>query len=184
MIKHNVDGSKVHQGVVDYFKQCGYETKIQNGRNVGYFHSTGHGLGLDVHEDPLIGFKNDVLKKDMVVTVEPGLYYPGLGACRVEDVVAATVAENWSEDLDRQTWLETVVDSGWAAPSWSVDRGGCRAHPAGRGDIATALSSRRGVPRIAHRPRCSPSSASGWTAARRSPPVPRGAGHCRRCGAS
>ncbi len=47
-------------------------------------HSFGHGLGLGVHERPGGG---DVLEKDMVITVEPGIYKKGLGGCRVEDMV-------------------------------------------------------------------------------------------------
>ena len=56
----------------------------------GYFHGTGHGLGLDVHEPPRIGKSGSVLQEGQVVTVEPGLYYPGLGAVRIEDMVLVT----------------------------------------------------------------------------------------------
>jgi Xaa-Pro aminopeptidase len=58
---------------------------------VGFFHGTGHGLGLAVHELPRISGTTDYeLKTGAVVTVEPGLYYPGTGACRIEDVVQVT----------------------------------------------------------------------------------------------
>jgi Xaa-Pro aminopeptidase len=57
-----------------------------------YFtHSTGHGLGLEVHEMPRLG-KGDktVLQDGMVVTVEPGVYLEGLGGIRIEDDVLVT----------------------------------------------------------------------------------------------
>jgi Xaa-Pro aminopeptidase len=53
-----------------------------------FVHSTGHGIGLDVHEPPQISNKsNDTLKNGMVVTVEPGIYIPGWGGVRIEDMV-------------------------------------------------------------------------------------------------
>ena len=59
--------------------------------SIGFFHGTGHGLGLAVHELPrLSGAVDSTLVKGSVVTVEPGLYYPGLGGCRIEDVVQVT----------------------------------------------------------------------------------------------
>ncbi|MBF0216487.1 MAG: aminopeptidase P family protein [Candidatus Omnitrophica bacterium] len=51
-------------------------------------HGLGHGLGMDVHERPFISGVNDsVLKNNMVITIEPGLYVPGLGGVRIEDMV-------------------------------------------------------------------------------------------------
>jgi Xaa-Pro aminopeptidase len=73
------------------FAERGYETKATPKGSVGFFHGTGHGLGLDVHELPrMSGAVDYTLKAGAVVTVEPGLYYPGLGACRIEDVVQVT----------------------------------------------------------------------------------------------
>lgn len=86
-VKHGVDGASVHRAVCDYFSAQGYITKRDGTTPVGFFHSTGHGLGLDVHEDPRLSVQSSPLKSGMVVTVEPGLYYPGLGGCRIEDVV-------------------------------------------------------------------------------------------------
>ncbi|MBA3849193.1 MAG: peptidase M24 [Opitutus sp.] len=90
-IKAGIDGRGVHQGVVDYFKAEGYETKRGAGGATGFIHGTGHGLGLAVH-DPgsRLGTVSSILRKGAVVTVEPGLYYPGLGGCRWEDVVQVT----------------------------------------------------------------------------------------------
>lgn len=90
-IRAGVNGRMVHHQVVEVFKARGYETRHTAKGSVGFFHGTGHGLGLDVHEPPRISSAIDyVLKKNSVVTVEPGLYYPGLGGCRIEDVVQVT----------------------------------------------------------------------------------------------
>ena len=57
----------------------------------GFFHGTGHGLGLEIHEPPWVGPNSvGVLKPGQVVTVEPGLYYPGIGGVRLEDVALIT----------------------------------------------------------------------------------------------
>ena len=56
-----------------------------------YPHSLGHGLGLDIHENPRLTVKHDVtLKPGMVFTVEPGVYLPGKFGIRIEDTVALT----------------------------------------------------------------------------------------------
>jgi Xaa-Pro aminopeptidase len=86
-----VNGRQVHQRVADYFTAQGFPTRTTARGSVGYFHGTGHGLGLAVHELPRISGAVDYeLKAGAVVTVEPGLYYPGLGGCRIEDVVQVT----------------------------------------------------------------------------------------------
>ena len=67
---------------------------------------TGHGLGLEIHEAPRVGItSNDVLKKGQVVTVEPGLYYPGIGGVRLEDV--ALITDNGARNL---TKFEKVLE--------------------------------------------------------------------------
>jgi Xaa-Pro aminopeptidase len=90
-IRAGVDGRTVHQTVVAVFDSAGFETKRTKTGSVGFFHGTGHGLGLAVHEMPrMSGAVSMELKQGTVVTVEPGLYYPGLGGCRIEDVVQVT----------------------------------------------------------------------------------------------
>jgi Xaa-Pro aminopeptidase len=87
-MKPGVDGLKLHNEIKKLFADRGYPTEVRKGRQVGFFHGTGHGLGLEIHEYPR--FQKTVFKKGQVLTVEPGLYYPGLGGVRLEDVVVLT----------------------------------------------------------------------------------------------
>jgi len=87
-IKDGVGGMKIHKAIQALFKKRGYPTEVRKGVNVGFFHGTGHGLGLEIHEYPRL--QKVILKDRQVVTVEPGLYYPGLGGVRHEDVVVVT----------------------------------------------------------------------------------------------
>jgi Xaa-Pro aminopeptidase len=82
---------KIHEAVQDFFLHQGYRTGRHQGRMQGFFHGTGHGLGLDLHEAPRLSpFSESRLTPGQVVTVEPGLYYPGIGAVRLEDVALIT----------------------------------------------------------------------------------------------
>jgi len=102
-IKAGVDGRTVHAACTDCFAAAGYETKRTKDGAVGFIHGTGHGLGLAVHDpgrmSPTVAYP---LKKGSVMTVEPGLYYPGLGGCRWEDVVWVTA--NGSQPLSRHPY--------------------------------------------------------------------------------
>jgi len=89
-VKDGADGKRIHQGICARFEKAGYKTGLVNGRMQGYFHGTGHGVGLDIHEMPRISRTGSLLQEGHVVTVEPGLYYPGLGAVRIEDMVLVT----------------------------------------------------------------------------------------------
>ena len=90
MIRAGVDGREVHELVQYVFTTAGYETKRGPHGATGFFHGTGHGLGLAVHDPGRIGPVSAIMPKGAVLTVEPGLYYPGLGGCRWEDVVQVT----------------------------------------------------------------------------------------------
>lgn len=87
MIKDGVKSKDVHTAIVEYFNECGFETGNISGKQQGFIHSTGHGLGLEIHEPPRIGMGDEILREGNVVTVEPGLYYEKIGGIRIEDVV-------------------------------------------------------------------------------------------------
>ncbi|MDR2201111.1 MAG: aminopeptidase P family protein [Puniceicoccales bacterium] len=87
------DGKDIHEGSVAMFKEMGYDTT----HSTGFFHATGHGVGLDLHENPFIGERSHRLRSGEVITVEPGLYYPDRGGVRLEDVLL--VREDGAEYL-------------------------------------------------------------------------------------
>ena len=86
-------GSLIYRKVVERFEAAGYRTGEEGGVPVGFIHGLGHGLGLAVHEPPRVNRAGSRLKSGQVITVEPGLYYPGLGGVRVEDVVRVGAKE-------------------------------------------------------------------------------------------
>ncbi|MGH7927377.1 MAG: M24 family metallopeptidase [Candidatus Binatia bacterium] len=94
MIRDGVNGKEVHEKILALFAARGFRTGKINGRMQGFFHGTGHGLGLDIHEAPRIAPVDATLKAGHVVTVEPGLYYLGVGGVRLEDVVLVKPNEN------------------------------------------------------------------------------------------
>jgi len=99
-IRANTPTADVHRAVQNFFVQQGYKTGRHNGRMEGFFHGTGHGLGLEIHEAPRMGATSaGKLRPGHVVTVEPGLYYPEIGGVRLEDV--ALVTANGAKNLTR-----------------------------------------------------------------------------------
>jgi Xaa-Pro aminopeptidase len=90
LVRDGADGEDVHREVVAVLERAGYQTGMVDGRMQGFFHGTGHGVGLDIHEAPSISRRASPLHTGHVVTVEPGLYYPRWGAVRIEDMVLVT----------------------------------------------------------------------------------------------
>ena len=84
-VKSGVPAPDVHQAVVDFFAERGYESDTR-----GFIHNLGHGVGLQVHELPTVGPAGKNLAAGNVITIEPGLYYPGTGGVRLEDIGAVT----------------------------------------------------------------------------------------------
>lgn len=87
-VKTGVNGKTIHKAVQTYFEDRNFPTTRDEKGAQGFFHGTGHGFGLEVHEAPRVSILSNRLKRNSVITIEPGLYYPGLGGCRIEDVVA------------------------------------------------------------------------------------------------
>ena len=83
-------GDVIHRKVMKHLTSLGFKTGKVKGKMQGFFHGTGHGVGLDVHELPRISKSKCTLKTGHIVTVEPGLYYPGVGGVRLEDMILIT----------------------------------------------------------------------------------------------
>lgn len=82
-IRPGIAGSDVDAIGRDVIAKAGWE------KNFG--HGLGHGIGLEIHEDPRLSrISKDILKPGMVVTVEPGIYLPGVGGIRIEDDILVT----------------------------------------------------------------------------------------------
>jgi Xaa-Pro aminopeptidase len=95
MIRAGVNGRDIHEKVSDVLHEKGYKTGKHDQKpgeplTEGFFHGTGHGVGLEVHEAPRVSTVDEELRAGDVVTVEPGLYEPGVGGVRIEDLVVVT----------------------------------------------------------------------------------------------
>jgi Xaa-Pro aminopeptidase len=100
-IKAGVAGSDVNRLCCEIFEEHGFPTLLSKKAGQvlkdGFYHSLGHGVGLEVHEQPTLGRGPGDLVAGDVVAVEPGLYRHGYGGCRLEDIVLVT--ENGAEVL-------------------------------------------------------------------------------------
>ena len=90
-VEPGVTGGEIHDAVCDVYEDAGLPTLRSDERTeTGFIHSTGHGVGLDVHEGPGIAPGGDELEPGHVITIEPGLYDPEVGGVRIEDLVVVT----------------------------------------------------------------------------------------------
>jgi len=93
-VRPGAAGKELHRLSCEPYEQAGLPTQLTKAPGQvleeGYYHSLGHGVGLDVHEAPLLGRAPDVLVAGDVITLEPGCYRPGFGGCRLEDLVLVT----------------------------------------------------------------------------------------------
>ncbi|AAT75738.1 Xaa-Pro-dipeptidase [Mesoplasma florum L1] len=78
LVSEGVNAGEIHKQVYDFIEKRGYG---------GYFtHGLGHGYGVEIHEEPYASAAgNTILKENMTLTIEPGIYIPGLGGVRIED---------------------------------------------------------------------------------------------------
>ncbi|MFC6904555.1 Xaa-Pro peptidase family protein [Halalkalicoccus tibetensis] len=90
-IEPGATGEDVHDAVCDVYEEAGLPTlRDDPSTETGFIHSTGHGIGLDVHELPRLAPGGEELEPGHVITVEPGLYDPEVGGVRIEDLVVVT----------------------------------------------------------------------------------------------
>ena len=101
-MRAGVAGRDLYVQTCELFQEHGYRTGLNKEPGEvledGFFHGLGHGVGLELHEDPNMGITGgEPLFAGDVVTVEPGLYRSGYGGCRLEDLVLVT--EDGAENL-------------------------------------------------------------------------------------
>lgn len=93
-VRPGVTGAELHRFVCEFFHEHGFQTQLSKEQGEvltdGFFHSLGHGVGLEVHEAPGLGRNGEELVVGDVLAVEPGLYRSGFGGCRLEDLVLVT----------------------------------------------------------------------------------------------
>ncbi len=94
-VRAGVVGRDAHLAVCSFYEEHGHPTQASKQAGTvledGFFHGLGHGVGLEVHEEPGLGMSgHETLVAGDVVTLEPGLYRQGFGGCRLEDIVVVT----------------------------------------------------------------------------------------------
>jgi Xaa-Pro aminopeptidase len=93
-VRPGVNGRALMQIACDLFAAAGYPTQLTKKPgevlDSGFFHGLGHGVGLEVHEQPRLSVVGDDLVPGDVITLEPGLYRAGYGGVRLEDILLVT----------------------------------------------------------------------------------------------
>jgi Xaa-Pro aminopeptidase len=95
MVRAGVNGKDIHNKVAEVLHEAGYKTNVhdqEEGKPLteGFFHGTGHGVGLELHEAPRVSLADDELIPGDIISVEPGVYDPEIGGVRIEDLVVVT----------------------------------------------------------------------------------------------
>ncbi|ELY43378.1 M24 family metallopeptidase [Natronorubrum sulfidifaciens] len=109
-VEAGVTGADVHDAACDVLETAGYETlRSDPSTETGFIHSTGHGVGLDIHEAPSVSPSGGELEAGHVISIEPGLYDPAVGGVRIEDLIVVT--EDGYENLtDYRVGLEPTTE--------------------------------------------------------------------------
>jgi len=93
-VRPGIAGRELFAISCEPFHEAGIPTQLSKAPGTtleeGYFHSLGHGVGLEIHERPYLGRASDDLVEGDVIAVEPGCYRPGFGGCRLESLVLVT----------------------------------------------------------------------------------------------
>ncbi len=94
MVRPGVEGRAIHRAVCDFFHENGQKSQLHKEPGEvlrdGYVHATGHGVGLQVHEQPGLGRNGEALVAGDVIAIEPGLYRNGHFGVRLEDLILVT----------------------------------------------------------------------------------------------
>jgi Xaa-Pro aminopeptidase len=100
-VRPGINGREVYDIACEVYEKAGIPTQRTKADGEvlrdGFFHGLGHGVGLDVHEEPGLGRSGDELIAGDVITLEPGAYRQGYGGVRLEDLLLVT--EDGSETL-------------------------------------------------------------------------------------
>ena len=103
VVRAGVTGQAVHEAAIGVIRARGYEVGLPDADApadyCGMVHGTGHGIGLEVHELPLLDFGGPEILCGDALTIEPGLYSRAIGGIRVEDMVI--VQEDGCRNLNR-----------------------------------------------------------------------------------
>ncbi len=94
LIRPGVTGAELHRVSCEVFEEAGIKTQLSKAPGEvleeGFYHGLGHGVGLELHESPLLGRNGKELLAGDVIAVEPGCYRIGFGGCRLEELVLVT----------------------------------------------------------------------------------------------